>query len=122
MSWMQAGMLAGEKYAKGGKVKPPTKAQKAAAAATISRAKSRPEYLAAMASQKALESMRASIAGGILRGGRGGPGTGGSTIVQHTTTINVKVEGSVRSDMDLARKLQNIFVQNRMPLSLPPGR
>src|SRR5205807_202626 len=44
----------------GGKPKPPTKAQRAAAAHRIGLAKARPEYLAALAAQHALAAMRSN--------------------------------------------------------------
>lgn len=110
-----------EKYAKG-KVKKPTKTQLAKAAATRSRALSRPEEIAALAAQQSLAAMRASMYGGFARGGRPGIGSSGSTVVQHVTTINVNVAGSIRSDQDLAKVIQRQLITNRMPVSLPAGR
>jgi hypothetical protein len=109
-------------FAKGGKAKKPTAAQKKAASARLTAARSRPEYLAALAAQQSLASMRASIYGGFARGGRPGIGSNGSTVVQHVTTINVNVAGSVRADYDLAHTVANVIVQNRIPVSLPVGR
>jgi hypothetical protein len=109
-------------YAKGGKAKKPTKAALAKAAATRSRAMSRPEELAALAAQQSLASMRASMFGGFARGGRSGIGSSGSTVVQHVTTINVNVAGSIRSDQDIAKIVQRQLITNRMPVSLPAGR
>jgi hypothetical protein len=109
-------------YASGGKAKKPTKTQLAKAAATRSRALSRPEHLASLAAQQALASMRASVYGGFSRGGRPGIGSSGSTVVQHVTTINVNVAGSIRSDQDIAKIVQRQLLTNRMPVSLPAGR
>lgn len=122
MSWMRAGLLGGERFAKGGKVKAPTAAQKKAGAARVALARSRPEYLAAMAAQKALESMRKNIYGGFFQGGPSTPGSAHGSVVQHTTTVNVTVQGSVTTANKLASDLQSIILRNNMPLSLPRGR
>lgn len=127
MSWMRAGLLGGERFAKGGKVSIGKGEQKQiaklhAAQARVSLARSRPEYLAALAAQQALESMRRSVYGGILRGGPGGPGTSGSTVVQHVTQIDVHVAGNVWQTTQLAQELQSVFLRNGMPLALQAGR
>ena len=127
MSWMRAGLLGGEKFAKGGKVGIGKLEQKQiaklhAAQARVNLARSRPEYLAAMAAQHALESMRKSVYGGFSRGGLGGPGSAHETVVQHVTQIDVHVAGSVWQTTQLAQELQSVILRNGMSLTLPPGR
>jgi hypothetical protein len=122
MSWAQAGALAGEGYAKGGKVKPATKAQKAAAEHRVTLARSRPEYLAALAAQHALEAMRKSVYGGFFGGGPSTVGSAHGTVVQHTNVINVTVQGNVWQTTQLAQELQSVILRNGMSLTLPKGR
>jgi hypothetical protein len=114
-------------YAKGGKVSIGKKERKQiarlhAAQARVDLAKARPEYLASMAAQQALASMRASVYGGWTQGGKAGFGSGGSTVVQHVTNVHVTVQGSIRSDRDIASMIQRQLLTNRMPVSLPAGR
>jgi hypothetical protein len=134
MSWMRAGLLAGERYARGGQVDGYAKGGKrssigkleqrqaarlASAAATRARALSRPEELAALAAQHALAAMRSSALGGIV----GGTNTSArGTIVQHTTRIEVNVQGSVTTSRDLAQELAGVIMTYRIPVSLPSGR
>jgi len=114
-----------EKYAKGKikhtGMKGPSKAQ-LAAEGRVRLARARPEYLAAMASQKALESMRASIYGGFFRGGPSTPGSAHGTVVEHTTNVYLTVQGSVHSSQDIVKLVQRALITNRMPVSLPAGR
>jgi hypothetical protein len=85
-------------------------------------AKARPEYLAAMAAQQALASMRSSVYGGIFRGGASTPGSAHGTVVQHVTNVNVNVAGNVWQTTQLAQELQGVFLRNGMALTLPAGR
>lgn len=109
--------------AKGGKPKPPTKAQKAAAAHRIALAKARPEYLAALAAQQALTAMRTNSLMGMAGAGLGaGVGSGNSTIVQHVTNVTLHVAGSIRSDKDIVAMIQSEFLRGRLATALPAGR
>jgi len=110
-----------EKYAKG-KVKPPTAAQKKAATNRVTLARARPEYLAAMAAQKSLEAMRASVYGGFFRGGPSTLGSAHGSVVEHTTNITLNVQGSIHSSQDIVKLVQRALITNRMPVSLPAGR
>jgi hypothetical protein len=102
-----------------GKMEQRQAARLAAAAATRTRALSRPEELAALAAQHALTAMRSSALGGIA-GGPNRSATG--TIVQHTTHIEVNVQGSVTTSRDLAQELAGVIMTYRIPVSLPSGR
>ncbi len=84
--------------------------------------RNRPEYQAATAVQGSLEAMRASIYGGFFRGGPPTLGSAHGSVVQHITTVNVHVAGSIRSDRELAQVVQRQLITNRMPVSLPGGR
>lgn len=84
--------------------------------------RNRPEYQAAMAAQGSLEAMRASMYGGITRGGPSAPGSAHGTVVQHVTHIDVHVAGSVRADTDLAHTIAGVIMTNRIPVALPAGR
>lgn len=104
-------------YATGGKV-----ARLHAAQARVDLARARPEYLAAMAAQQALASMRSSVYGGWFGGGPSTPGSAHGTVVQHITNVNVTVHGSVSAAQDLAKTVQRQLLTNRMPVALPRGR
>jgi hypothetical protein len=114
-------------YAKGGKVSIGKMEQKQiarlhAGQARVDLARARPEYLAAMAAQQALASMRSSVYGGIFRGGPSTPGSAHGTVVQHITEVHVTVQGSVSAAQDLAKMIQRQLLTNRMPVALPKGR
>lgn len=99
---------------------PLSKAERAAA--LVAKARARPEYLAALAAQQALASMRRSAVGGITGSGLGaGFGSGNGTVEQHVH-VNVTVQGSVRADTDLARTIAGEFIKHRMPHTAPGVR
>jgi hypothetical protein len=106
-------------FAKGGK---PTAAQKAAAASRVTLARSRPEYLAALAAQQALEAMRKTVYGGFFGGGPSTIGSAHGSVVQHVTTLHVTVQGNVWETQNLANVLQSVILRNNMALTLPAGR
>ena len=138
MSWIKAGLLAGERYAHGGQVDGYKKGGKhsigigkmeqaqaarlAAGRARVAKAMSRPEEIAALAAQHSLALMRSSVLGGVFRGGPAGLGSSGSTVVQHITNVDVTVHGSIRSDRDFVAMVQKALITNRAPVSYPPGR
>ena len=105
----------------GGTITGQTPAQ-SAGAERVNIARARPEYLAALAAQNALAAMRNTVYGGYFRGGPSTLGSAHGSVVQHVTTVNVHVAGSIRSDRELAQVVQQQLITNRMPVSLPGGR
>jgi len=128
MSWMQAAMVTGERFAKGGRFhphgkqvnlpRPPTKA----ALAKLAHAKHRPEELAALAAQSSLASMRSSALGAMRVAGLVGAGSGHGATVMHVTNVNVTVQGSIRSDRDIVDMVQQKLLQGRKAVGLQAGR
>lgn len=121
VSWMRAGVLAGERFAKGGKVKSVLHAPTKTAAAKFGMAKARPEELAAIAAQSALSSMRYSAAGAMGVAGLVGAGSAPGTTVMHVN-VTLHVAGSIRSDRDIVRMVQQGVLTSRKAMNLPAGR
>lgn len=81
------------------------------AAARLARGRARPEYLSALAAQESLARMRRTVYGGWFSGGPSFVGSAHGSVVQHTSTVNVYVQGNVVTERKLVEAVRRGLAQ-----------